>query len=593
MNNSNEENSPPISPPLAPNSPDYAKSSPNSPPLAPNSPDYAKSAQTSPGYAKSAQTSPTLAPTLAPPIKSIKEKTTINEALNEYYKLKAKYQEIYHEKYIKPILRSNNKSKREKRLEYQKLPKAECINCKRNVGSIFSIKTDPEEYSRTFIASCGDLNDPCPLDINFDYTFRNELNKELLDADKDINEIKNKIIIDKNNMMFGYVEQSKAIENFNTATSDLKSITEGAGFIMDINIQLNDNPVKKDLIKTNEDKLGIEFLLPFKDMIKTFDEGGNVEVLNKAMKFYVEEMVPLITTIRNLKYEVCYVDFVEKKDLEDSEEKGDLNFLIQKKNSLYNLEYTLYGNDELNSFVRGVKTRKSSDEPIQIHKKTRKLRPTIKLVEEVKEGEEGEEPRSKEKQDIQTVADMYPDIYKGVEGDIVPQFGPNMSVTWVNENGQVDMTYQQTWNGLSPEYKAALSDDEPWMKKTLDYFIEYSKLKKENKVPYTSSREFVHPDNILLPPVKFNDTEYDYGNSVYNRLLNNSGQPPIWLTMLPRSVRYADRNPDSMSSSATSSTKFIKSAWSSHFPELPDAEYKPYLNAIASVLGSKLKFTRF
>ena len=49
---------------------------------------------------------------------------------------------------------------------------------------------------------------------------------------------------------------------------------------MDINIQLNDNPVKKYLIKTNEDKLGIEFLLPFKDMIKTFDEGGNVEVLN-------------------------------------------------------------------------------------------------------------------------------------------------------------------------------------------------------------------------------------------------------------------------------------------------------------------------
>ena len=214
MNNSNEENSPPISPPLAPNSPDYAKSSPNSPPLAPNSPDYAKSAQTS----------PTLAPTLAPPIKSIKEKTTINEALNEYYKLKAKYQENYHDKYIKPILRSNDKSKREKRLEYQKLPKAECINCKRNVGSIFSIKIDPKEYSRTFIASCGDLNDPCPLDIKFDYTFRNELNKELLDADHDINEIKNKIIIDKNNMMFGYVEQKKAIENFNNTTSELKSI---------------------------------------------------------------------------------------------------------------------------------------------------------------------------------------------------------------------------------------------------------------------------------------------------------------------------------------------------------------------------------
>ena len=125
----------------------------------------------------------------------IKAKTTINDALNEYYKLKAKYQENYHDKYIKPILRSNDKSKREKRLEYQKLPKAECINCKRNVGSIFSIKKDQTELSRTFSASCGDLTDPCPLNINFDYTFRNELNKEMLEADNDINEIKNKIII--------------------------------------------------------------------------------------------------------------------------------------------------------------------------------------------------------------------------------------------------------------------------------------------------------------------------------------------------------------------------------------------------------------
>ena len=71
-----------------------------------------------------------------------KEKLSVNEAMNEYYKLKAKYEMDYHEKYIKPILKANDKSKREKRLEYQKLPKAECINCKRNVGSIFTIKKD-------------------------------------------------------------------------------------------------------------------------------------------------------------------------------------------------------------------------------------------------------------------------------------------------------------------------------------------------------------------------------------------------------------------------------------------------------------------
>ena len=101
------------------------------------------------------------------------------------------------------------------------------------------------------------------------------------------------------------------------------------------------------------------------------------------------------------------------------------------------------------------------------------------------------------------------------------------------------------------------------MKKTIDYFVEFDKLKKERKVPANSNREFVHPDNLLLPPTKISDDNYDYGNVIYNKLLNKSGQYPIWLTMLPKN------------------------------PELPNSEYKYYLNAIASVLGNKLKFTKF
>ena len=98
-------------------------------------------------------------------------------------------------------------------------------------------------------------------------------------TDNDFNNITD-IIIDKNNMMFGYIDQTKAVEIFNTDTTELKEISEAAGFIMEINIQLNDNPVKKNLIKTNEDKLGIDYLLPFKKMIKEFEQTGKTEILN-------------------------------------------------------------------------------------------------------------------------------------------------------------------------------------------------------------------------------------------------------------------------------------------------------------------------
>ena len=534
-----------------------------------------------------------------------KSKMSVDEAMNEYYKLKAKYETDYHEKYIKPILKANDKSKREKRLEYQKLPKAECINCKRNVGSIFTIEKDAEDYSRTFIAKCGDLTDPCPLNINFNYTFRDELSRELLKTEKDIDEIKNKIIIDKNNMMFGYVAQAQALVNFEGDTTELKSITESAGFIMEINIQLNDNPVKNDLIKKNGDKLGMEFLLPFKDMIKTFDQTGNVEVINKAVKLYVEEIVPLTTNIRNLKYEVSYVDFLEKKDNDDPDEKGDLYILVQKKNSLQNLEYTLYGYDEVKSFTKGISgfnTKSSANKTMknleQVHRKTRKLRPSnidfdIEGEEEVKEVQGPINLKKKlvlvnatealdEEQKMGkklSVSELHPELYRRVEGEIMPNRGPG-GWYWENENGDNDMTYQRTWDALSPEYQAALSQDEAWMKKTIDNFVEYDNLRRQNKVPYTSSREFVHPDGLLLPPQKIGENDYDYGNEVYNKLLN-TGAPGIWLSFLPK--------PDGKKLDQKSENAI----WKKMFPDYYSNEYNPYLEAIASNLKSRLKFSKF
>lgn len=531
-----------------------------------------------------------------------KEKVTINEVLNEYYKLKSKYEDNFHDKYIKPILRSEGKSKREKRLEYQKLPRPECINCKRNVGSIFTIKKNTQEYSRIFIAKCGNLDDPCPLNIVFDYSGRDELDKEILKHDTDIKEIKNKIIFDKNNMMFGYIDQNKAVEIFNTDTTELKEITEAAGFIMEINIQLNDNPVKKNLIKTNEDKLGIDYLLPFKRMIKEFEQTGKTEILNKAIHFYVDELAPLAKTITNLKYDVSYVDFLEKKDNEDPTEKGDLYILVQKKNSLYNLEYTLYGNDDIKSFVKGTKDigskSKNKTKKIleQIHKKTRKLRPDLEFVEE-EEGQEEEiddyKPINLKKKLVlqnatealeeskQPDFELKPDLQQNIsveEDDVItPYINSNGSVTWSTTEGQINMKYQNIWDALSPQYKAALIQDEDWMKKTIDHFVAYNILRIENKVPYTSSREFVHPDGLLLPPQKINDFEYDYGNSIYNKLLNGE-KNSIWLSFLPKSNNQPQMNKDILSAI---------------FPEHYSNEYNGYLNAIASYLGNKVKFTKF
>ena len=115
------------------------------------------------------------------------------EAINEYYRLKDKYESGYYDKYVKPIIKSD-KSNREKRVEFSKLPKHECINCKRNVGSIFSLVQDTNELLRKYIVKCGDLADPCPLDIQINYSSREPFDSIISTGLSDIDLVKLEII---------------------------------------------------------------------------------------------------------------------------------------------------------------------------------------------------------------------------------------------------------------------------------------------------------------------------------------------------------------------------------------------------------------
>ena len=61
------------------------------------------------------------------------------EILNTFYQLKNQYQESFRTKYVQPIVQMNG-SKNEKRKKYINLPKPKCVNCKRNVGTLFKIE---------------------------------------------------------------------------------------------------------------------------------------------------------------------------------------------------------------------------------------------------------------------------------------------------------------------------------------------------------------------------------------------------------------------------------------------------------------------
>lgn len=302
----------------------------------------------------------------------VKQQITINDAINEFYRLKDKYETDYNEKFVIPIIKSK-KSKKEKRVDYSRLPKPECINCKRNVGTIFSIKPDFEEDVRKFVAKCGDIKEPCPLDIQLNYSIRNQLNHSIVSGYKTIEEIKLNIIKEKNNALFF---NKNVMELFEQITDELKNKTESMGFAIETNILRNDNPEKALLIKRNLDEFGKGFILPFKSMIADYMDTSNEEIINQAIGFYINEMLPKLKEIQEMKYSVNFMEY----NPNDGSYK-----LIQYPNSLENGEFFINSDDKVVKFVKGIKNDKKSKTMKNTGsnptlKKTRKIRPIGELV---------------------------------------------------------------------------------------------------------------------------------------------------------------------------------------------------------------------
>lgn len=416
------------------------------------------------------------------------EQTTLTpiEAINEFYRLKDKYQSSYYEKYVNPISRRSNKSKREKRIEYSKLPKPECINCKRNVGTIFYINIDEPEQIRVFKAYCGDRQDPCPLDIQINYAMRVQMDEIIREGLAEIEKIKLDIIKEKNNSLFF---NKGVVDVFNNLTENLKAETENTGYVIETNILRNDNPEKRVLLRQTIDEFGKGLILPFKQMVKEFNETNNELILNQAVNFYINEIIPKLKEILLLKYDVCMVEY---------DESNNIYKLIQLPNSIESNEYYLKGDDKVVKFVRGVKPKKKKtrkdDGELKSKNKTRKIKPVVELVLEDEDEDEviiGEKLESK----------------YAAEPNNPPIFDESGNVTWNNEE------FDKVWRVMPIQLKELLIQDHDWLEAYMNNCI---KLKKQGK-----PCELFIPKRTHFPPVQDANGKYDFGSEIIDKLFNS------------------------------------------------------------------------
>ena len=277
----------------------------------------------------------------------LKSTFTVDSAISEFYKLKEQYKRKYYEQYVKQIVTSDMPSKY-KHVQYAKLPKPNCINCSRQVGSIFNIYKN-EDGIKIFEAKCGDISDPCDMKIVIHYANRYTYDESIKEEQDNIKYANIEIIKEKNRFMFyegdtANMDTSFAMKRFEKISDMLTEYVQNLEYFIAENNDANHNLAKKQLLKTELEKFEVETIVQFKEYIKQFQETNNVKNIKEAINFYVHTMIPSIKQIQDLKYASRYIDF----------NKTDGTYhLIQQETTIESNEFSML-DDEIITFIMGT-----------------------------------------------------------------------------------------------------------------------------------------------------------------------------------------------------------------------------------------------
>jgi hypothetical protein len=285
------------------------------------------------------------------PEKEISDKRDFLEALNNYYRLKFNYESSL-DKEKNSIIQNNNLSWKEKRSEFKNY-KPKCINCKRPVGTLFTRTYDEKEYTIILKAMCGDLQNPCNLNITLNIGYIDTIQNIINADEKDKEKSKISIIKDKNNLLFGYITTEEALQNFDKLKKEIVDITSSLETIQSLWINISDNSEKEQLLKRNQEESYL-IINNINTLIKQYDDTNNHNFINDAVNIYINQLIPKLKTIMNLKYNVNFVEFIEEENA---------YHLIQQKLSIQNLEFD-YSKPSIVHYDIGITNKNNTKEKI-------------------------------------------------------------------------------------------------------------------------------------------------------------------------------------------------------------------------------------
>ncbi len=393
------------------------------------------------------------------------ENESVENNINEYYRLKSKYNND-NEKNKKKILNNKMLSIKEKKSEFKQL-KPKCVNCGKPGGttfaSIISKETDGGKF-RELRAFCNAV-EPCGLTINIAVGNFENISSVLKTIDDEIYTAKNEIINDKNKLLFGLTTTEKVLENFDLQKDNIREYTSLLENYLQIYVKITDDPERKEKLNDELEKSYLH-IQSIKEALYRFNETNSIEFVKSAVEIYQNQLRPVLNEVLKLKYRENTVVF---------DESDNSYHLIQRNYSIKDLEIN---NDKFETVV--FETSVQGDRSRVQGNKTR--------VGKAK-------PDSQDSQDS-------PDI---IGKPIINE--ETGIITWSNKN------YQSLWSKMNNELKTALLTDREWTQEFMDNCV---RSRLQNK-----SCEFTNPSNLIIPPQLIEDGMYDFGNPLYNEIFNN------------------------------------------------------------------------
>jgi len=227
------------------------------------------------------------------------------ERLNDYYKLKHDY-EIKRQSKKNGILKDNTLSLKRKQEKFMKM-NINCVNCGRNVGTIF------EHNTGILTSVCGDKVAPCNLNININRGKYVKL-EELLDVfQTGVDDLKEEIIATKLDLLFGYANEVDTLKKFNNLkeelTKDLESVLEYKTQFIEIVSNLDNKPVLNAKMTIFYNKISL-----IKSTIDEFNETGQIQLIKDMITLYDTELSPLLVELRSLKYKYMAMEYDDNTD---------------------------------------------------------------------------------------------------------------------------------------------------------------------------------------------------------------------------------------------------------------------------------------